>query len=101
MPYAIKVEMLEPASIMPLSRKPDGVKVSGLSSEAFAGPGSDGVLYFIVDVTKTVALGVLSNWLYDYIKQFGAKRIRINGREPSDRAEFDRIISDIEIGKND
>jgi len=54
------------------------------------------------EVTRDVSIALFSHWLYDEIKQHPAKSIRINGKEPVDRAEFERIIaSDLEIGKND
>ena len=41
-------------------------------------------------------------WLVDFIAKLNAERIRIQGREPKDEADLERIASEeIEIGKND
>jgi hypothetical protein len=101
----IRIDLLAPQDLMPIAQKPPGVKVSGLRSDAFNGapPPLDRVpWHVIVEIAKDVTLGVASNWLYDYIQQYRAKRIAIKGREPKDKADFGRIVAEeIEIGKND
>src|SRR5262245_48812170 len=78
-----------------LPKGPDGVKVSGLSSRPANGPVVDGVLYFTVTViVPGVAINLFSNWLYERIKNYRADRITINGKEPKDRADFDRIVGE-------
>jgi hypothetical protein len=98
----IRIDLLQPIpKAVWLPRPPDGVRVGGLRSEISNGPIGDS-LFVLVDVGKDVAIALFTSWLYDHIKEYRAKRIRINGREPSDRADFERIVADeLEIGKND
>ena len=88
-----------------LPKKPDGVRVSGLTSGIYnwIPPSSEEViLFFTVNVSLPIVANLFSDWLYDRIQNHKAKRIRINGKEPTDRADFDRIVrEEIEIGKND
>jgi len=93
--------MLSPRLTAPVMHPPEGVSLSGLRGDPTAGPFTDS-LFFIVTVGRDVTITVLSSWLYERIKDHCAKLIRINGREPNDRADFDRIVrEEIEIGKND
>ncbi len=86
--------MLGAKMIMPISKKPDGVKVSGLRGKVFNGPIPDNATFqFIVEISKDVAVGVFSAWLYDHIKQYNAKRIRIEREEIIfNKGEVERIV---------
>ena len=100
----------------PISKKPDGVNVSGLVSKTFnTGEDTHGRLLdraeraitsevwtLTVSIARDVVLGAVGSWLYDYLKQYRAKRIRVNGREAANDDELKEIIrKEIEIGKND
>lgn len=59
-------------------------------------------MFFLVTVPSGVAINVFSTWLYERIRNHRAERFRIQGHEPKDQADFDRIVrEEIEIGKND
>jgi len=90
----IKVEMLAPRPIVPIGKNPEGVTVGRLQSEIFNGPISDNLtLFFIVEISKDIAVGVLSAWLYDRIKQHNPKRIRIEQEEIIlNQGEVERIV---------
>ena len=75
--------------------------MSNLRSEISNGPIGDS-LFALVEVGKDVSVALLASWLYDRIKQYDAERIKINGQEPADRSDFDRIVAEsVQIGKND
>ena len=82
---------------------PNGVIIKGPICTSLNAPGAPSVAAFLlVTVPTSIAINLVSNWLYDHLMQRRAKRVRINGREPKDKAEFDRIIrEEIEVGKND
>ena len=100
----IRVDLLSPKSPMVfLPPPPHGVRVSGLRSEPFNGPTpQDIAVFFLVTVPSGIAINVFSAWLYERIRNHRADRIRIQGREPKDQADFERIVrEEIEVGKND
>ena len=100
----IRVDLLSPKlPLALLPRPPQGVEVSGLRSEPFNGPTpQDIALFFLVTVPSGIAINVFSAWLYDRIRNHRADRFRIQGHEPKDAADFERIVRDeLEIGKND
>ena len=80
---------------------PDGVRMTGLRSDPTNGPIGDS-LFVLVEVAGKIAPGIIARWIYDRIVQYDAKRVAINGREPKDDADFERIVAEeIDIGKND
>ena len=84
-----------------LPQPPKDVRMSNLRSEISNGPIGDS-LFALVEVGKDVSVALLASWLYDRIKQYDAERIKINGQEPADRSDFDRIVAEsVQIGKND
>ena len=98
----IRIDMLAPRKVMVfLPPPPDGVRMGGLRSEISNGPIGDS-LYCIVEIAKPIASGLIARFIYERVAQYDAKRVAINGREPVDRADFERIVTEeIEIGKND
>jgi hypothetical protein len=92
---------------------PAGVKIGPLRSEVMNTVSAREVaLYFLVtiqfvqpfvqDVAKDAAKKLAVDWFVDFISKIKAKRIRIDGHEPKDQFELERIASEkIEIGKND
>jgi hypothetical protein len=61
------------------------------------GPGTDlamQVVSFAASFSQNVAASVAGAWLWAYFEKHKAKRFRINGREPADRAELDRIVAE-------
>jgi hypothetical protein len=94
--------MLRPKrAIVFLPPPPDGVRMGGLRSEPSNGPIRDS-LFCLVEVAKPIAAGIVARFIYERVCQYDAERIKINGQEPVDRADFDRIVSEsIEVGKND
>ncbi len=100
----LRVDLLSPKSPMVLlPRPPDGVRVSGLSSEPFNGPSpTDIAVFFLVTVPSGIAVNIFSAWLYDRIRNHRPERFRVQGQEPKDAADFERIVrEELEIGKND
>ena len=100
----IRIDLLaprNPTALLPPT--PVGVQVSAMKSDAVAGPiPLDVVLHFSVTVAKDVAERLFVKWLYERIINYNAKCIRINGYEPKDRMDFERIVGEaIDIGKND
>src|SRR5439155_14193754 len=95
----IRVDLLSPKSpIVLLPRPPVGVRVSGPRSDPFNGPTpQDVALFFLVTVPSGIAINVFSSWLYERNRNHRAERVRIQGREPNDRADFERIVRE-EIG---
>jgi hypothetical protein len=82
MSIEIRVDMLDPQLVMPISKKPPGVSVGPLQSEIFNGPAPDHqALYVIITIIASVPAQVLANWIYDHFKQYKPKRIRINRKE--------------------
>ena len=92
---------------------PAGIKIGPLQSEAMNTiSGKELALCFFVtielikpfvqDVAKDAAKKLAVDWFVEFIAKIKAKRIRIDGHEPKDAAELERIASEkIEIGKND
>ena len=82
---------------------PEGVRVSGLRSEPINGPTpQDIAVFFLVTVPSGIAINVFSNWLYERIRNHRADRFRVQGREPKDQADLERIVrEEIKVGKND
>jgi hypothetical protein len=104
MQYELRVDLLSPKSPMVfLPQPPNGVRVSGLRSEPFNGPTpTDIAVFFLVTVPSGIAINVFSAWLHERIRNHRADRFRVQGREPKDAADFERIVSEeLEIGKND
>jgi len=100
----IRVDLLSPKSrVVSLPAPPEGVQVSGLHCEIFNGPTpQEFALFFLVTVPSGIAINLISSWLYDRIRNHHASRFRVQGREPKDAADFERIIrEELEIGKND
>jgi hypothetical protein len=92
---------------------PAGIKVgplqSGIRNDV---SGGELALYFLVtielvkpfveDVAKEAAKKLAVDWFVEFIAKIKAKRIRIDGHEPKDQVELERIAAEkIEIGKND
>jgi hypothetical protein len=102
-PMRLEVELLEPAMVRPMAPKLEGVTVGGLQGRAQNGPmPNDWWFVLPIEVAVNLATSVVGSWLYEYLKQYRAKRIRLNGREPVDEADFQRIFrEELEIGKND
>ena len=98
----IRIDMLAPRRMMViLPRPPDGVRMGAMKSEITAGPMSDS-FFMLVDIAKPIASGLIARFIYERVSQYDAKRVAINGREPVDRADFERIVTEeVEIGKND
>ena len=104
MKQEIRIDLLSPKGMMVvLPRPPEGVQVTGLRSDAFSGPtGGEIAVFFLVTVPSGIALNLFSSWLYDRIRNYQAKRFKIQGIEPKDKDDFDRIVQEqLEIGKND
>lgn len=103
MQRAIRIDLLAPKSLMAMGQPPEGVQVSGLRSEILNGPAPEQIaLYFLVTVSGNIAINVFSSWLYDRIRSHQASRFRVQGHEPKDAADFERIVrEELEIGKND
>jgi hypothetical protein len=100
----IRIDLLSPKGMMVIfPHPPGGVQVTGLRSDAFNGPtGGEVAVFFLVTVPSGIALNLLSSWLYERIKNHQAKRFKIQGIEPKDKDDFDRIVQEqLEIGKND
>ena len=75
--------------------------MTGLRSDPANGPFVDS-LFVLVEIAKPIASGIVARFIYERVAQYDAKRIAINGREPRDKAEFERIVTEeLEIGKND
>jgi hypothetical protein len=82
MKIELRVDMLDPELLHPVSKKPEGVSVGPLQSEIFNGPPPDHqALYVIITIVGSVPAQVLANWIYDHFKQYKPKRIRINRKE--------------------
>jgi len=100
----IRVDLLAPKGMLvSWPPPPDGVRVSGLRSEVVNGvPASELAVFFLVTIPSGIAINLVLSWLYDRITNHNAKRVKIQGQEPKDKEDFDRIVHDqLEIGKND
>ena len=94
--------MLDPLLIKPGVKKLEGVTVSGLVSDPQNGPTGEALVHLTVEVAIGISAELVSPWLAEYLKHYGAKRVRINHREPMDEAELKRIvIEELETGRND
>jgi len=99
-PRRLRVELLNPLLIRSGVEKLEGVTVSGLRSDPRNGPTDEALVHLTVEVGISVSAHLVSPWLAEYIKQYGAKRVKINHREPVDEADFKRIvIEELEIGR--
>ena len=103
----LRLELIEPGKLDLPSQAPEGVTVSGnLKSSGIVTradhPSLKLALDVVIEVGEGVSKGLVVAWLLDLVKQYKAKRIRINRREPANEAELESIISEeLEIGKND
>ena len=100
----IRVDLLAPTGMaVSWPPPPGGVRVSGLRSEVFNGvPAGELAVFFLVTVPSGIAINLISSWLYERITNHHAKRVKIQGQEPKDKDDFERIVRDqLEIGKND
>ncbi len=98
----IRIDMLAPQRMMVLlPRPPDGVRMGPIRSEITAGPMSDS-FFMLVGIAKPIASGLIARFIYERVAQYDAKRVAINGREPVDRADFERTATkEIYNRKND
>jgi hypothetical protein len=97
-PRRLRIELVDPLLIRSGIEKLEGVKVSGLRSEPRNGPVDEALVHLTVEVAISLSAHLVSPWLAEYIKQYGAKRVKINHREPLDEADFRRIVVE-ELGE--
>ncbi|HZM02408.1 MAG TPA: hypothetical protein VFC44_05255 [Candidatus Saccharimonadales bacterium] len=99
----LKLELLapeNPGAILPMP--PKGVRVSGLRGQVVNGPLRELAMGCLVQFPAELALKELCKWLWERVASYHAKRVKVNGREVTDEASLERIVSDaLEIGKND
>jgi hypothetical protein len=89
----IRIDLLSPKTVAMLPHPPDGVHVSGVRSELLnRSLGGEIGLFFFVTAPSSIAINVFSSWLYDRIQNYRAKRFKVQGQEPKDAADLERII---------
>jgi hypothetical protein len=116
MKHPIRIDVAEldkTAFDLERSQAPAGLSVSELKNEFInVGDGQTWLIYFLItcellrsaalEVGKHLTADLAKDWLKDFLSKIRAKGVRVNGREPKDPVDLERIITEeIEIGKND
>ena len=90
----IRVDLLNPNPIRPISKPPDGVSVTPLRSEIYNGPVPDHAgLYCIITIVGSVPATVLAAWISEHFIQYRPKRIKMEQEEIFFKdGEIERIV---------
>ena len=90
----LKIELLDPVQVMPISKKPESVSVTGLRSDPMnSGTPGHVTMFAIVTVVGEVGVAVLAHWIYDHFKQHRPKRTRVESEEIEFKeGEIEKII---------
>ncbi len=94
MSMEIRVDLLNPKHIKPVSTPPAGVSVTPLRSEIYNGPVPDHEgLYCIITIVGSVPATVLAAWISEHFIQYRPKRIKIEQEEIFFKdGEIERVV---------